>query len=140
MHNIEIYLQEIIDHLKNSIYYLEYSYQKINNMSEFSTDKSPEDLESWESFATRFARVADIFLMKYIRAKIKLEDPAYSGTFRDHLNQAEKIGIINNINTWFKIREIRNTIAHEYSENDLPKMFEDLKKYTPILIDLKKVI
>lgn len=140
MNNVEIYLQETIDHLKKSIYHLEYSYQKITNMPEFSTDKSPEDLESWESFATRFARVADIFLMKYIRTKIKLEDPAYSGTFRDHLNQAEKIGIINDANIWFKIREISNTIAHEYSENDLPKMFENLKKYTPLLINIKTTI
>lgn len=95
-------------------------------------------LEAWDAFASRFARTSDIFLSKYIRAYILKDDPAFDGGFRDQLNLAEKLGLIDDTATWMEIRELRNATVHEYSDQDLEKIFGKFRKYLPLLLSLPK--
>lgn len=101
-------------------------------------DMTDPQLEAWDGFASRFARTSDIFLSKYVRAYILKDDPAFDGGFRDQLNKAEKLGLIDDTNTWMEIRELRNATVHEYSDQDLEKIFEKFRKYTPLLLALSK--
>lgn len=120
--------------------YLIYSWNKIQNLSAEAQNFDPETLETWESYASRFARVSDIFLSKYIRTRILSADPAFRGELRDFVDQAEKAGVVSSADQWMEIRELRNKIAHEYSKSDLSKLFKDLMKVTPFLIsEIKKV-
>ncbi len=96
------------------------------------------ELEAWDSFAARFARTSDIFLTKYVKAYVLQDDPAYDGGFHDQLNKAEKLGLIENTELWMDIRELRNATVHEYSDQDLEKIFEKFRKYTPLLLALAK--
>jgi hypothetical protein len=125
--------QEILDGIKH----LEYSYNKVLKLSADMSTLSSEDLETWEGLISRFGRVADIYLSKYLRAKILFADPAFRGTFRDHLNQAEKMSLISSAEKWMEIRELRNTSVHEYSKSKIPKIFESVRVNTPLLIQLK---
>ena len=52
-------------------------------------------LETWESFVSRFARVADIFLSKYLRAYVLREDPGFRGSMLDYINEGEKLGLLD---------------------------------------------
>jgi len=101
---------------------------------------SDSELEAWDGFAARFARTSDIFLSKYIRAFILHDDPTFDGGFRDQLNRAEKLGLIHDANVWMEIRELRNATVHEYSDQDLEKIFEKFRKFTPLLLELAKKI
>ena len=78
--------------LLKALRHLEYSYKKVQNLPENIEKLDEEALETWESFAARFARVAEIFLTRYLRTVALLNDPGFSGTLRDLVNLAEKKG------------------------------------------------
>lgn len=134
------YISDAKQQLVQALSYLDYSYNKIQKLPDDPALLDQESLETWESFTARFARVADIFMMKYIRAQILHEDPGFRGTLRDFLNAAEKIRLIDNIEIWMTIRALRNISAHEYSVQDLQKFFLQLKKHTPKLLALKALL
>lgn len=133
-------LEENKRKLEKAIKHLEYSFMKLQNLDDKLNLENDEILETWESFAARFSRVADIFLMRYIRSKILLEDPAFNGTFRDHLNQAEKLNIIESAQAWLAIRELRNVTAHEYNEDNLLEFYKKLETETPKLLALRELV
>ncbi len=137
---IENLLSEHKRKLLKSIAHLEFSYQKVQNLSCDTTKLKEENLETWESFSSRFSRTADIFLSKYLRTVLKIQDPAYNGTLIDSLNIAEKQGLIQNAQLWYKIRELRNIEAHEYTEESLSKFFETARQLAPIIIALKSIL
>jgi len=70
-----------------------------------------------------------------------MADPAFRGELRDFVNQAEKAAVITDADRWMQIRELRNKIAHEYTKNDLSKLFKDVVLLTPFLIaDVRKAM
>ncbi len=126
--------------LLKALAHLEYSYKKIAKLPEDVSKLDEETLETWESFCARFSRVVDLFLTKYIRTAVLLNDPGFSGTLRDFVNQAEKLNLHDDTEHWMAIRELRNISAHEYTEKDLSLFFKQLKKECPFLLTIKKVL
>jgi hypothetical protein len=122
------------------IEHLSYSLKKVTKLSTDLSKLSTQELESWEGFVARFARVSDIFLSKYVRTYVLKGDPAFRGTLRDFVNQAEKMELIEEAEQWMTIRELRNMTAHEYSEKELARDFEKMKTLAPLLISLKDKI
>lgn len=96
-----------------------------------------ETLEAWEGFSSRFARVVDLYTTKYLKVCVLLDDPAFDGSFRDFLNQAEKMRLIEDADFYMKMREIRDIHAHDYREDKLILFLTDLKTYAPELLKLK---
>ena len=123
--------------LLKAISHLEYSYQKILSLPTDPEQLGEETLETWESFAARFCRVADIFLMEYLRAYVLKEDPGFTGSLRDFVNQAEKLNLITNAEKWMAIRELRNISTHEYTDKDLAEFFKRIKKEALDLLAIK---
>lgn len=126
--------------LKKALKHLDYSYKKITSLPVEVEKLDEETLETWESFAARFARASDIFLSRYVRTLVLLEDPGFSGTMRDFLNVAEKKGFVENAKEWLVIRELRNINAHEYSDKDMGAFFNRLKEECPMLLGLVKAL
>ena len=118
--------------------YLEYTFERVKPLSTNPGTLSGEELERWDGMATRFARASDLFLSKYIKAAIVKDDPAFDGSFRDFLNRAEKLGLIDDAHTWLEVRNLRNVAVHEYSEGDLQKILEKFIKYSPLLLELRQ--
>jgi hypothetical protein len=129
---LEIYIRK----LKKALKHLEYSYNKILKLSTQVEILDDEALETWESFAARFSRVADIFLTRYLRTCVLINDPGFSGSLRDFVNQGEKLGIIDNADSWMSIRELRNINSHDYSEHDLSEFFIRLRQEAPKLLKI----
>jgi hypothetical protein len=136
----EQFLQEQRNKLLKAIEHLDYSYKKIIKLPIDPSTLDEEELETWESFAARFCRVTDLFLTKYLRAFVLLEDPAFNGSFRDFLNQGEKLALLDQTEIWMAIRELRNITAHEYTEKDLAIFFTRLRDEAPRLIALKGML
>jgi hypothetical protein len=128
------------DKLLKAIVHLNYSYKKILTLPVVTQSFDEEILETWESFAARFSRVADLFLMKYLRARVMIEDPGFSGSLRDALYFAEKLGFLKDPDAWLAIRELRNMTAHDYAEDDLASLFMRIKAEAPRLIQLKETV
>lgn len=123
--------------LLKAISHLEYSYNKICSLSENISEADEEALETWESFAARFSRVTDIFLKSYLRIIVLEDDPGYQGSFRDFINQGEKLRLINNADDWMFIRGLRNISAHEYTEEEIGLFYKSMKTECPKLIEIK---
>jgi len=78
--------------------------------------------------------VIDIFLTKYIKLKVLINDPGFDGTLRDYLNHAEKMRILNEPEKWMALRELRNIQAHDYTEDDLERFLTSLELESEFVI------
>lgn len=75
-----------------------------------------EDTASLELLLSRFAKLQDLFGAKVfpLVAELTAEPRMAGATFIDLLNRLEKIGAIPSAHTWRRLREVRNTLAHDY--------------------------
>jgi hypothetical protein len=137
MTKLEALQETQVRKLLKALKHLSYSYEKVKKLSTDVAELDDETLETWESFAARFSRVSDMFLTRYLRSKVLLTDPGFSGSLRDFLNQAEKLDMIEGADTWMSIRELRNISAHDYSEQDLSAFFNRLLEECPSLLAIQ---
>lgn len=126
--------------LEKALSHLEYSYNKVKQLPSNVDRLDNETLETWESFSARFSRVSDLFLSRYLRSTVLVNDPGFSGSLRDFVNQAEKLNVIDDANAWMEIRELRNISAHDYSENDLSEFFKRLIIECPKLLSIRHLL
>lgn len=77
------------------------------------------DIANLELLTSRFGKLQDTLGRKIVPLILRLinEDQS-SFTHLDRLNKLEKMGLIEDVNFWIKIRELRNSIAHDYP-NDI---------------------
>jgi hypothetical protein len=125
-------LKENLKFLSKSASWLLYSYSICKEIG-IKKDFSAQELTEFESLTARFARTIDLFINKSLRSlcKVELEE---AGTVIDLLNKAEKRGIIESAEIWKKIKELRNTIAHDYDIDDFASdIFKISLEYTPIV-------
>jgi hypothetical protein len=125
-----------MDSLRLSLKALNFSYEKCLKIG-IKDDYSDEELESFESLTSRFARTSDVFTQKILTTLFILlkETPR---SFIDRANLSEKLGIINRSKDLQDIRELRNEIAHEYSIRNITEIFDEVLKYTAILKNILK--
>jgi uncharacterized protein with HEPN domain len=124
-----------LEELRLSLRVLNYSFEKCSKIG-IKDDYSDEELESYESLTSRFARTSDIFTQKTLTTLFILikETPR---SFIDKANLSEKLGVIDSSTKLQEIRELRNEISHEYSMRDITEIFDDVLKHTA---NLKKII
>ena len=99
---------------------------------------SEQDLKVFDVFSFRFQKVVEMFLYFLRGLEIYLYGQS-SDTIRDRLLRMEKLGIISDIETWFKIRILRNKIVHTYEENFIDLIKEVLNVSNQIFEDYKKL-
>ena len=97
--------------------------------------ESMEALDKFEALTARFARFNDVLLQKIFRLIDEI-DFDHSGTVRDRINRAEKKGLIDDAREFMEIRELRNSIAHEYQPEALNTIFPQVVGYTPVLLQI----
>ena len=112
---------------------LVYSFNKCSAIG-IKENYQPEELESFESFTGRFARLSDILIQKIFRLVDEL-DLDSQGTIRDRINRAEKKELIVSSDLFVEIRIVRNDIAHEYLPEAIRDIFVKVLSLTPHLLD-----
>jgi hypothetical protein len=102
-----------------------------------SPRQSFEEEESFDALTSKFARCSDILTQKVLRTLVFLlrED---APTFVDRMNLCEKLGAISSAKALIEIRDLRNTIAHEYAVDDLLELYVDTLQLSPQLIEAAK--
>lgn len=100
------------------------SYEKCKKIG-IKQQYSFEELESFDSLTSKFARTSDIFTQKFLVTLFNLlrEDAA---TFLDKINLAEKLSLITSAEDLLAIRDVRNRIAHEYKQDKIEELFEEV--------------
>ncbi len=130
------YLEEIFNQAEEAANHLNVSFDRCKG---FINDKdfTEEQLIELEALTARFARVSDLLIQKTFKTIDQLDANA-PGTVRDRIMQAEKKGIIKDADTLLEIRNVRNTIAHEYESLDIKEMFLFVFRHSPLLIMILK--
>ena len=128
------YYTKIIKSLK----YFEYTFLRVSKLKTNPNQLTDQEFETWDGFATRFSRTSDLFLSKYIKAAVLKDDPGFDGTFRDFLNRAEKLKLIDSTTEWLEIRSLRNVIVHDYSEDDLEIILKKMLSLSVLILNLPK--
>jgi len=102
-----------------------------------SPRQSFEEEESFDALTSKFARCSDILTQKVLKTLVFLlrED---APTFVDRMNLCEKLGAIPSAKSLVEIRDLRNTIAHEYAVDDLLELYADALKLCPQLLEAAK--
>lgn len=123
-----------LEALKKQIFWLEISYkecQRIGIKEAYSID----EFGRLETLTSRFARSIDFLVRKMFRSidDYELEN---QGTLIDVVNNAAKRGLVTSIDEIRMIKEIRNEIVHEYVEDGLINIFEDVLKYSEKLLEM----
>jgi hypothetical protein len=125
-------LRKELQLLEDAAAVLSYSYEKCSRISR-KDEYLPEELESFESLCSRFARLSDIIIQKVFRLldELALESP---GSVRDRINRAEKREIIDSAEVFVAIRMLRNDIAHEYLPDAMMDIFAKALELSPHLL------
>lgn len=126
--------------LSKALTHLDYSYKKVLSLPCTIEALNEASLEAWESFSARFCRVSELFLTRYLRTQVLINDPGFTGSLRDFVNQTEKLNMIEDAERWMQIRELRNITLYDYAEEDLVPFFTTLKKNCPQLLAIQKSI
>ena len=128
-----LFLKAELELMDKATEYLRYSYQRCQAIG-YKENYTPEELEPFEALTGRFARLSDLLIQKMFRLINQLDLEA-SGTIRDHINRAEKKKLIANAEEFVDIRELRNSIAHEYDTTAMTLIFLEVMRYCPVLFD-----
>ena len=122
--------------LEKQLFWLNHSFdeaEKVGLKSEYEVF----EFDSYENLCSRFSRMID-FLVRKIFRSIDAVEFENQGTLIDAVNHAHKRGLFENIETIRQIKDLRNDIAHEYIDDALQDLFEDIMKLTPHLIEIAK--
>jgi len=101
----------------------------------FKDQYNDTELDSFDSLNAKFARISDIYTQKILKTiLLVLQEEKF--TLIDRANYAEKVGMVENAQDIVNIRNLRNTIAHDYCIVDISEITKDLLKYSEILIKI----
>ena len=129
----KILKSDIVRSLEKARVHLETSFNKVKRIN-LEEELSDSQLETLESFSSRFARFSDLIISKYLRALALELDPAFRGSVIDLLNVAEKNDWIDSTRVWIRVRELRNIAAHEYEAEDYKELYSELVQLAPSLL------
>ncbi|KKO47873.1 hypothetical protein VT06_14675 [Arsukibacterium sp. MJ3] len=76
------------------------------------------ELAVFDQFIVRFSKLQDVMGAKLLPAIIELtHEEGELNTFIDKLNRLEKIGALDSVELWLKLREMRNQFSHDYPDD-----------------------
>ena len=131
-------LQENINKLNLSAEWVYRSYEQTKTI-ERKDIYSFDEFDKLENLASRYARTTDMLVNKVLRSIDTVESEDI-GTVIDIMNRAEKRGIVESAELLHTIKDLRNSIVHEYQIEEIVKFFEDIKKYSLVLLEIIKKV
>ena len=123
-------LKENLDAINLSLQRLLYSFN-ICNETGLKNTYSDEEFMAFEALTSRYARTTDMLVNKVLR-NLDAVEYINSGTVIDAANNAEKRGIVDS-QELRKLKDLRNSIAHEYVTENIVRFFAKVLEFTPIL-------
>ena len=130
--SIEI-LEENLNSLNLSLKRLSYSFEICRKIG-IKENYSEEEYVAFEAMASRYARTTDMLVNKVLRSLDTVEYIA-GGTIIDATNNAEKRGIADSRGLR-RLKDLRNSIAHEYVTENIVRFFDKVLEFTPPLKEI----
>jgi uncharacterized protein YutE (UPF0331/DUF86 family) len=127
-------LQENIKLLEKQLFWLNYSYQQIQAI-DLTKKLSIDEFNHYENLCSRFSRTVDFLIRKMFRS-IDAAEFENQGTLVDVINNAHKRKLFDSVELIRTIKELRNEIVHEYLDDELMAMLDEVSTLTPELIKI----
>jgi hypothetical protein len=96
---------------------------------------SVEEFGKFETLCSRYSRAIDYLIRKMFRT-IDAYEFESQGTLIDTVNNAHKRGLFEDIETLRLMKDIRNTLVHEYIEDNLQNIFDEVLEYSLVLMEI----
>jgi uncharacterized protein YutE (UPF0331/DUF86 family) len=122
--------------LEKQLFWLEISFNDCKKIG-IKADYTIEEFGKFETLCSRYSRGIDFLIRKLFRTIDQFEFEN-QGSLIDVVNNAHKRGLFENIDELRMMKDIRNTIVHEYIEDDLVDIFDEVFQYSEKLISLIK--
>jgi len=122
--------------LQKQLSWLEISYEeclKIGIKKSYTVD----EFGRFETFCSRYSRSMDYLVRKMFRT-IDAYEFENQGTLIDTVNNAHKRGLIESVEILRTMKDIRNTLVHEYIEDNLQETFDEVLEYSVVLMTIMK--
>ena len=140
---LKLRINDAIEECEKHLVRIQESFARINNKFPLTIDAyrnlSSDDVMAIDQFIYRYTKLQDKIGSSLIKnICIYLEGDDYTRTFIDNLNILEKYGILNSMAEWDELREIRNSLTHEYTNNAEQQvdMLNNLVQYKELLITI----
>ena len=120
--------------LEKQLFWLNHSFDEVQKVG-LKSEYEVSEFDSYENLCSRFSRMIDFLVRKIFRSidEVEFEN---QGTLIDTVNHAHKRGLFETIDSVRQIKDLRNEIAHEYIDDALQDLFEDIIRLTPYLIEM----
>lgn len=118
---IELKLTPAIRECERHLERLQYAAGKGQNLFPMNADSfkrlSHNDIATLDQMLFRFGKLQDAIGQRLLPAILLAgQEWRDDETFLDKLNRLEKLGAIPSASGWIKLRELRNSAAHEYPD------------------------
>jgi len=120
--------------LEKQIFWLEISYKQCSQIG-IKADYTIEEFGYFETLCSRYSRGIDFLIRKIFRSLDEFEFEN-QGTLVDVVNHAHKRNLFEDIDQLRLMKDMRNTIVHEYIEDNLVAIFADVFEYTQSLMKI----
>jgi len=129
-------LQQDLQLLEKQLFWVELSVNQCVALG-VKADYSIEEFGAFESLCSRYSRGIDFLIRKIFRTIDEYEFEN-QGTLVDVVNNAHKRGLFDDIEEVRLMKDVRNTIVHEYIEENLQNTFEEVLVLSQALIKIMK--
>jgi len=120
--------------LKKQLFWVELSFNECRLIG-IKEAYAVEEFGQFETLCGRYSRGIDFLIRKIFRT-LDAYEFENQGTLIDVVNNAHKRGLFEDVEQVRTMKDIRNTIVHEYIEDDLRAVFDEVLEYTEILITM----
>jgi hypothetical protein len=122
---------------------IEKSYAKVKEIFPLSAPRyqslNDDEIEAIDQYLFRFSKLQDTLGKRVFRMIVsEYEDNINELTFLDILNRLEKIGLLDDVNIWKKLRDVRNDISHQYDDEpqEMAEALNNIFAYKTELISI----
>jgi hypothetical protein len=120
--------------LQKQLFWIDISFNECTNIG-VKEKYSIEEFGKFETLCSRYSRGIDFLIRKIFRTLDEYEFEN-QGTLIDVVNNAHKRELFEDIDELRIMKDIRNTIVHEYIEDNLVEVFDEVLEYTAKLINI----
>jgi hypothetical protein len=120
--------------LVKQLSWLQISYDECNFIG-VKSNYSIDEFGKFEILCSRYSRGIDFLIRKIFRTLDEYEFEN-QGTLVDVVNNAHKRGLFEDVEELRIMKDIRNTIVHEYIEDNLTDVFEEVLQYSKSLLQI----
>jgi len=118
--------------LKKQLFWLQTSFDECSSIG-LKKSYSVEEFGKFETLCSRYSRSIDFLIRKMFRT-LDAYEFENQGTLIDVVNNAHKRELFEDIEEVRIMKDIRNTIVHEYIEDELTEVFDEVLHYSKLLI------